>query len=136
MRAGVNPYKSWARVIDCGDIPVTPFDNHVAIQQMTEAYTELGSRPSTCTENCQLRKLKLITLGGDHLVALPVLRALRQLYGQPLVLLHFDSHLDTLHPANYPSAWPSDQAQFNHGSVFGKRLTKGFSLMDRPSMRV
>ncbi|KAF2438003.1 Arginase/deacetylase [Karstenula rhodostoma CBS 690.94] len=124
--AKLNPYRSWARILDCGDIPVTPFDNAVAIRQMTEAYLELGSRPTTCvSKHCQGRKPKLITLGGDHLVALPALRALRQAYDQPLVLLHFDSHLDTLHPHNYPSAWASEQAQFNHGSVFWKATNEG-----------
>jgi agmatinase len=34
------------------------------------------------------------------------------------VVLHFDAHLDTWHPAKYPSPWPSKQAQFNHGSMF------------------
>lgn len=107
--ANLNPYRPWARVVDCGDIPITPFDNAVALRQMTDAFTELGSRRTTCTtEHCRYRRPKLITLGGDHLVALPALRALRKAYGQPLTLLHFDSHLDTLHPHNYPSAWPSE----------------------------
>jgi agmatinase len=88
VHAGINPYHSWARVIDCGDIPVTPFDNAMAMKQMTEAYVELGSCPTTCTSNYKCQKPKLITLGGDHLVALPALRALRRLYNQPLVLLH------------------------------------------------
>lgn len=126
--AKVNPYQSWARVLDCGDIPITPFDNMVAVEQMTEAYRELGTRLTTCPSgsvNCRHRKPKLITLGGDHLVALPALRALQQLYGQPITLLHFDSHLDSLHPERYPSAWKSEQSQFNHGSVFWKAMNEG-----------
>ncbi len=43
-RADINPYRSWARVLDCGDVPVTPMDNAVALVQMTEAFVELGSR--------------------------------------------------------------------------------------------
>ncbi|THW24855.1 hypothetical protein D6D23_04877 [Aureobasidium pullulans] len=43
-RAALNPYRSWARVLDCGDIPVTPLDNQVALSQLSEAYVELGSR--------------------------------------------------------------------------------------------
>jgi agmatinase len=35
-----------------------------------------------------------MTLGGDHSVALPALRALNEIYG-PISVLHFDSHLDT-----------------------------------------
>lgn len=129
VHGNLNPYASWAKVIDCGDIPITPFDNAVAVHQMTEAYRELAERPlaygfSRPRENTALAP-RLVTLGGDHLVALPALRALRQKYGQPLVLLHFDSHLDSLHPDSYPSAWSSDQTQFNHGSVFWQASTEG-----------
>ncbi|KAG6027700.1 Guanidinobutyrase [Claviceps citrina] len=41
-RANINPYRNWARVIDCGDIPVTPFDNDIAREQMTQASRALG----------------------------------------------------------------------------------------------
>ncbi|KAH8894925.1 agmatinase [Thozetella sp. PMI_491] len=114
-RANINPYQNWAKIIDCGDIPLTPFDNAVAVAQMTEAFAELGLR---ATLSPLIQKPKLITLGGDHSLALPALRALKAAYGRPLRVLHFDAHLDTWHPAKYPSAWPSDQAHFNHGSMF------------------
>jgi agmatinase len=39
QRAGINPYTAGLRVLDCGDIPVTAFDNALALRQMTEAYT-------------------------------------------------------------------------------------------------
>ncbi|KAF4304771.1 agmatinase [Botryosphaeria dothidea] len=128
--ANVNPYESWARIIDCGDVPVTPFDNAVAMEQMTTALTELGDRQAVFTGDAALRvpplsKPRLLILGGDHLVALPALRALRAVHGEPVALLHFDSHLDTLHPDRYPSAWPSEQASFNHGSVFWKAVQEG-----------
>lgn len=128
-QAVLNPYTSWARVVDCGDIPITPFDNAVAVRQMTEAYRELGERkiarqlPDPGQNIATMPRL--ITLGGDHLVALPALRALREKHGQPLVLLHFDAHIDSLDPDSYPSAWTSDQTQFNHGSVFWKATEEG-----------
>lgn len=112
-RAGINPYQNWATILDCGDIPITPMDNAVALRQMTAAFQELGSRPAP-----RAAKPKLVTLGGDHSLALPALRALREVYGRPMRVLHFDAHLDTWHPAKYPSAWPSEQANFNHGSMF------------------
>lgn len=131
-RAGINPYKSWANIVDCGDIPIAPFDNKLALRQMSEAYTELGRRPSTSTSEATSSQgmSKLITLGGDHSVALPALRALKERYGQPISVLHFDTHLDTWHPAKYPSAWAEateDDAQsfFNHGSVFWLAGTEG-----------
>lgn len=112
-RAGINPYQNWATILDCGDIPITPMDNALALRQMTAAFAELGGRPAV-----RAARPKLITLGGDHSLALPALRALRDIYGRPLRVLHFDAHLDTWHPEKYPSAWPSEQAHFNHGSMF------------------
>lgn len=113
-------------------------DNAMALTQMTAAYKELGQRSPAS----KLLKLpKLITLGGDHSLALPALRALKEAYGRPMRVLHFDglflappiyifnpwltfsyfvkkAHLDTWHPEKYPNTWSSDQAQFNHGSMF------------------
>ncbi|KAL3421017.1 Guanidinobutyrase [Phlyctema vagabunda] len=123
---GLNPYSNWAKVIDCGDIPVTPFDNALAMQQMTEAFTELGLREGTAPGSMP----KLIILGGDHLVALPALRALKTVHNEPVALLHFDSHLDTLRPSVYPQAWPSKQADFNHGTVFWNAYTEGLLRND------
>lgn len=124
-RAGLNPYLSWAKILDCGDVPVTPFDNSIALTQMTTAYIELGLRPSLSSA---IPKPKLITLGGDHALALAALRGLNKVYGQSIAVLHFDAHLDTWHPAKYPSPWPSKQAQFNHGSMFWIASNEGLIL--------
>ncbi|KKY24048.1 putative mitochondrial precursor [Diplodia seriata] len=133
-RAGMNPYTSWAKVLDCGDIPVTPFDNALALRQMSEAFVELGKRspsPGSAGSSSAYRaKSKLLTLGGDHSIALPALRALHQIHGRPIAVVHFDAHLDTWHPAKYPSAWidPDDastQSFFNHGSMFWFASTEG-----------
>ncbi|KAF2745423.1 Arginase/deacetylase [Sporormia fimetaria CBS 119925] len=133
-RANINPYTSWAKVVDCGDIPITPFDNALALRQMTEAFEELGSRspPSKSLDSPTpyLHKPKLLTLGGDHSIALPALRALKKIYGHPVTVVHFDAHLDTWDPAKYPSSWidpsdPSTQSFFNHGSMFWIADTEG-----------
>ena len=94
-RAGFNPYTSWAKILDCGDIPVTPFDNAMALTQMTAGYTELLSRMTHSSSSTApyFNYPKLITLGGDHSLALPALRALSALHGEPIAVLHFDSHL-------------------------------------------
>jgi agmatinase len=98
-RANLNPYTSWAKIVDCGDIPITPFDNSLALRQMSEAYQELGSRmpnvDALASPTTYLHKPKLLTLGGDHSIALPALRALNKIYGQPVAVVHFDAHLDT-----------------------------------------
>jgi len=62
-------------------------DNAVALIQMTEAFRELGNRRPISP---LLRQPKLITLGGDHSIALPALRALNGIYGKPVRVLHFD----------------------------------------------
>ena len=93
-RRGLNPYTSPYTIIDCGDIPVTPFDNALALHQMTSAFLELGSR-SPAFAHPTNPKPKLLTLGGDHSIALAALRALNKLYGGPIAVLHFDAHLDT-----------------------------------------
>ncbi|KAF5122600.1 Guanidinobutyrase [Metarhizium anisopliae] len=120
-RANVNPYQNWARIIDCGDIPITPLDNAIAAEQMTQAFRRLGrARPASALT---AGKPKLVTLGGDHSIALPALRALREIYGRPIRVLHFDAHLDTWDPAAYPSAWGS--THFTHGSMFWMANAEG-----------
>ena len=121
----MNPYVNWARIIDCDDIPVTPFDNALAERQMYEAFLELGSRPvpessksASHVQGVSADKPKLVTLGGDHSVALPALRALYKIYGKPITVLHFDAHLDTWNPRRYAEYWQSSQSEFNHGSFF------------------
>lgn len=126
-RRGLNPYSSPYTVLDCGDIPITPFDNAMALHQMTSAFLELGSRSPALTHSTNPRP-KIITLGGDHSVALPALRALNRVYGGPVAVLHFDAHLDTWHPAKYPSPWPSAQSDFTHGSMFWIASNEGLIL--------
>ncbi|KAI4133363.1 MAG: hypothetical protein LQ338_000263 [Usnochroma carphineum] len=126
-RRGLNPYLSPFTILDCGDIPISPFDNALALRQMSEAFLELGSRtPSLAKDDNP--KPKLLTLGGDHSVALPALRALNKIYGGPVAVLHFDAHLDTWNPAKYPSEWESQQSQFNHGSMFWIASNEGLIL--------
>lgn len=100
---------------------MTPFDNALAIHQMTSGYLELLSRePASAGNPVSHKHPKIITLGGDHSVSLPALRALNRVYQTPISVLHFDAHLDTWHPGKYPSAWANTptQADFNHGSMF------------------
>jgi agmatinase len=104
---------------------MSPFDNALALRQMDEAFLELGTHPAAASDstNEYRKKPKLVTLGGDHSIALPALRALNTIYGESIAVVHFDAHLDTWHPAKYPSAWldeneESPQSYFNHGSMF------------------
>jgi agmatinase len=52
----------------------------------------------------------LVTLGGEHGITLPLLRALAQHSTTPPALIHFDAHVDT---------WPDSSGQaFGHGQPF------------------
>lgn len=126
QRAGMNPYASWAKVVDCGDIPVTPMDNSLAFKQMTMAFDELLLRREGAAKGAQ--KPRYVALGGDHSVLLPHIRALHKVYG-PLNILHFDAHLDTWAPDKYPSAWHSDQQELNHGSMLWKARQEGLTTV-------
>jgi agmatinase len=95
---------------------------------MESAYTELLARPppsaATTTEAATpppWRHPRIISLGGDHSIALAALRALHRIHKSPIAVLHFDAHLDTWHPGAYPSVWaktPGSQSDFTHGTMF------------------
>lgn len=124
QRAMINPYDNWAKIIDCGDIPVTPMDNNLAFKQMTLAFEELIHR--RISNNSTNIPPKYVALGGDHSVLLPHLRALSKVHG-PLNIIHFDAHLDTWAPDKYPSYWHSDQSELNHGSMLWKAYHEGLT---------
>lgn len=122
QRAFFNPYTSWARIVDCGDVPVTPVDNELAFKQMTAAFEELLLR--RYAKNDSSMPPKHIILGGDHSVILPHLRALSKIHG-PINVIHLDAHLDTWAPDKYPSFWHSAQSEVNHGSMLWKAYQEG-----------
>ena len=130
MPLEVNPFLSGLKIIDCGDIPVTPYDNAYAIQQIEVGHRDLLHRtPFSALPNDSLTGAPLvpiakdgkhhprvITLGGDHTIVLPLLRSIHSAYG-PISVIHFDSHLDTWKPSVFGGA-PSERAAINHGTYF------------------
>lgn len=69
---------------------------------------------------------RIVTLGGDHTVALPMLRAAKETYG-PIALVHFDAHLDT---------WDTYfNAPITHGTVFRRAFEEGL-LAEEKSIHV
>lgn len=84
--------------MDCGDIPVTSYDNAWAIQQIEEGHNSvLMRKPFTDADKLGLSRAgktlpRIITLGGDHTITLPLLRSINKAYG-PVTVIHFDSHL-------------------------------------------
>ncbi|KAJ7581066.1 Arginase/deacetylase [Mycena floridula] len=122
---GASPYELGSSLLDCGDVPVSPYDNARAIDQMEAAYSTLLSRPVAGGVS-DLYKPKtfsfakdgrehprIVTLGGDHTIVLPILRALNKVYG-PVSVIHFDAHLDTW----APPTGVSGQERITHGSFF------------------
>jgi agmatinase len=100
----IEPFRS-TQVVDAGDVPCTPFDILQAIEQIDEAATSLISGGQ-----------KLVSLGGDHTIALPLLRAMHRQHG-PIALIHFDAHLDT---------WDTYfGAPYTHGTPFRRAWEEG-----------
>jgi len=71
------------QVADAGDIAVNPFVIQEAIETIESEASQLLATGA-----------KLMTIGGDHTIALPLLRALHAIHG-PIAVVHFDAHLDT-----------------------------------------
>ncbi|KAK5112045.1 hypothetical protein LTR62_004579 [Meristemomyces frigidus] len=129
-----NPFNSWATVLDCGDIPVTSYDNAYAIHQITEGHNSILMREPATNASAPGPSLKgktlprVITLGGDHTITLPLLRSMNRAYG-PITVIHFDSHLDTWKPKVFGGA-PSKQAAINHGTYFYHAANEGLLKND------
>jgi agmatinase len=129
-----NPFHSWATVLDCGDIPVTSYDNAYAIQQIEDGHNSILYRaPATDPRKKGPSKTgrtlpRVITLGGDHTITLPLLRSINRAYG-PISVIHFDSHLDTWRPKVFGGA-PTSQASINHGTYFYHAHLEGLLAND------
>jgi agmatinase len=80
--ADVEPFDT-VQVADAGDMALNPFDIDEAVRQVEAAAGRLSSRGT-----------RLVTIGGDHTIALPLLRTGAGRHGRGAVL-HFDAHLDT-----------------------------------------
>jgi agmatinase len=104
----VSPFTS-QQVADAGDIAVNPFSIDEAISAVERAARDLAGRSG-----------RLLTLGGDHTIALPLLRAVAAAHG-PVAVVHFDAHLDT---------WDTYfGAAYTHGTPFRRASEEG--LLDR-----
>ena len=98
----VAPFKA-QKVIDYGDVDVVPVDvlaTHAQIQADVRHLVREG--------------VKVITLGGDHSIALPLLRAHASKYGR-LAVIHFDAHPDT---------WDTEfgEQKYSHGTPFRRAI--------------
>jgi len=101
---GVSPWDVH-QVADAGDVGVNPFNLGEAVGQIEAAARALSGRAD-----------RLVTLGGDHTIALPLLRVAAAAHG-PVALVHFDAHLDT---------WNTYfGAPYTHGTPFRRASEEG-----------
>ncbi|SED20803.1 agmatinase [Streptomyces melanosporofaciens] len=102
----------YAQVADAGDITANPHNIDAAVESIEQGADALLSTGA-----------QLMTLGGDHTIALPILRSVARRHG-PVALLHFDAHLDT---------WDSYfGAQYTHGTPFRRAAEEG--LLDTSAL--
>lgn len=97
-------------VVDFGDC-LLDYGNHAetpaAIERQARALLDSGAF--------------LLTLGGDHYVTWPVLKAHAERHG-PMALVQFDAHQDT---------WFDDGSRIDHGSFVGRAVRDGIILPER-----
>jgi|SRR5579872_2248009 len=94
MGTGAAPFDSM-QVADIGDIAINTFNLARSVAIIENAFDEI------VRTNCVP-----LTIGGDHTIVLPILRAIRKKHG-PVGLVHVDAHADT------------------NDTMFGEKVTHG-----------
>lgn len=102
--SGINPF-ALCNCADLGDTPVNPADLLDSLQRITDYFSAL-----------HVRGIKPLSVGGDHLVSLPVLRAIAK--DGPIGMVHFDAHTDT---------WDRyfGDCLYTHGTPFRRAIEEG-----------
>ena len=98
-----------------------PFEK-VAVVDCGDCFFDFG-RPDTIPDAIEAHAFKIIdqgpgllSLGGDHFIAWPLLKAHARKHGKPLSLLHFDAHSDT---------WEDEDGRVDHGTMFWHAAKEG-----------
>ena len=100
----IAPYEL-ARIADLGDAPVNPIDLGDSLERIERFFRkvhEAGAVP--------------LSAGGDHLITLPILRAIAR--ERPVGLIHFDAHSDT------NDRYFGDN-RYTHGTPFRRAVEEG-----------
>ena len=101
----VDPFRTLS-IVDAGDVDVVPVD-------VLATFEAIDARLTAClAAGC-----RVVTLGGDHSLALPALRAHARRFG-PLAVVHFDAHPDTW-DEEYPGR------KYSHGTPFRRAIEEG-----------
>lgn len=110
MATGAAPFDT-LQVADLGDVPVNTYSLEKSLGIITAFYGEVlaaGCRP--------------LTLGGDHTIALPILRAIAKNHG-PVALVHIDAHAD-VNDDMFGEA-------VAHGTPFRRAVEEGLLVCDK-----
>lgn len=99
------------RSVDAGDVPVNPFD-----------YQETFRSIKASVEALQERGAAVVSLGGDHSILVPILRASSRRHPN-VTLIQFDAHSDT-------SDGPPGQ-KMHHGTIIRRAMEEGIVASDR-----
>ncbi len=102
--SAIAPY-DLVRVGDLGDCPINPIDLMDALKKIEAFFSEIRAAGAVP-----------ITAGGDHLISLPILRALAR--DRPLGMIHFDAHSDT------NDRYFGDNP-YTHGTPFRRAVEEG-----------
>jgi len=99
------------QVADAGDAAPNPFS-------IAEAIATIEATADQTLQDAR----RLLTLGGDHTIALPLLRVMARRHG-PVAVLHFDAHLDT---------WDTYFGEpYTHGTPFRRASEEGLIDAER-----
>ena len=109
---------SWMRPYDTKE---DPFEK-LAVIDYGDCFFDFG-RPELTPDAIEAHATSIIekgpgllTLGGDHFIAWPLIKAHAKKYGKPLSLLHFDAHSDT---------WEDEDGRVDHGTMFWHAAKEG-----------
>ena len=98
-------------VADIGDVAINTFNLAASVEIIERAYDDILSKD--CIP---------LTLGGDHTIALPILRALARKHG-PVGMVHVDAHAD-INEAMFGES-------ITHGTPFRRAVEEGLLQGDR-----
>lgn len=120
-----------ASTIMCGD-PAYPFGfdifGELAVADTGDCSLDYGhvDRMPAAIEAQAAARLgagaHLVTLGGDHFLTYPVLKALVARLGRPVALVQFDAHQDT---------WDDDGSRIDHGTMITRAVRDGLIVPER-----
>lgn len=110
MATGAAPFDA-LQVADLGDVPINTYSLEKSVALITAFYDEV------LAADC-----RPLTLGGDHTIALPILRSLAKKHG-PVALVHVDAHADS-----------NDEMfgeRVTHGTPFRRAVEEGLLACDK-----